>query len=311
MMSLRQRIQVAAVSVCGFGIMLSGIAVYVILQISLLGEGDAALRQQARSLAAMIEIERNDGIEVFHTEIQNAWQDVPFIITDDRGTLIARSIAAAHFAVPVLRNAVIQSCRLPGGTDARIGTWILSPVSEEIAAGPGDQSRTPASIHVITARSSEALDRAMRHLACVLAGVTVCAGILCVPIMGWILARALSPLNVLAQRIASLDDSTLSTRLASPIQLRELAPVIDRLNALLGRLNHAFMREKSLNAAIAHELRTPLAGLITTLVVCNGRQRSVTEYRVVVESCQAMAGQLQRLVEGLLLLVALIPASST
>ena len=47
----------------------------------------------------------------------------------------------------------------------------------------------------------------------------------------------------------------------------ELAPVVERLNDLLRRLETAFNRERGFTADVAHELRTPLTGVRTTIEV--------------------------------------------
>ena len=79
-------------------------------------------------------------------------------------------------------------------------------------------------------------------------------------LLSLLIRYGLAPLAELAHRIerrepASLDAVTLSRTPA------EIAPVVQALNGLFGRVHDALARERRFTAAAAHELRTPLAAL--------------------------------------------------
>ena len=84
--------------------------------------------------------------------------------------------------------------------------------------------------------------------------------------------------------------------------LHPRADVVGRLNDLLARLEAAMSREKSFTADVAHELRTPLAGLSSTLEVCASRPRESAEYQHVVARCLTITRGLESMVNNLLLL---------
>ncbi len=110
------------------------------------------------------------------------------------------------------------------------------------------------------------------------------------------------PIHQLAGEIGSLKETDLARRLDLSGVPTELSPVIEKLNGLLGRLDQSFSREKAFTADVAHELRTPLAGIQTTLEVCRTRPRDSAGYELAIDECRAMAHRLQSLVENLLLL---------
>jgi signal transduction histidine kinase len=86
---------------------------------------------------------------------------------------------------------------------------------------------------------------------------------------------------------------------------RELAPIRDRLQQTLDQLRAAFEREKQAAADISHELRTPVASMLTTVEVALRKPRSADEYRQTLEDCRGVARQMRHLVERLMALARL------
>jgi len=77
----------------------------------------------------------------------------------------------------------------------------------------------------------------------------------------WILTgRVLKPLRRTAASIAAKTPSDL-TLVDTAGQAREVLPIVQALNGVLGRLDAALQAERRFTADAAHELRTPLAGL--------------------------------------------------
>lgn len=84
--------------------------------------------------------------------------------------------------------------------------------------------------------------------------------------MLWITRRAGRPLHSLNQEMAQRSSADLT-----PVTLqglpRELQPLAQTLNQLMGRLNAALEAERNFTANSAHELRTPLAAVMAQLDV--------------------------------------------
>ena len=77
----------------------------------------------------------------------------------------------------------------------------------------------------------------------------------------WVLTgRVLRPLRQTASSIAAKTPDDL-TQVATAGQAREVLPIVQALNGVLGRLEAALQAERRFTADAAHELRTPLAGL--------------------------------------------------
>jgi heavy metal sensor kinase len=81
------------------------------------------------------------------------------------------------------------------------------------------------------------------------------------------------------------------------VELREVSTII---NAMLGRLEAAFQRERRFLADASHELRSPLANIRGTIEVALRRARSGDEYREALAVSLAEVERLSRLVNDLL-----------
>ncbi len=129
-------------------------------------------------------------------------------------------------------------------------------------------------------------------------------------LLAWLLGfivvgRGLSPLGQMADEIADLDEGDLAARLAIARMPIEVQRVGVRLNDLLAKLEAAFQRERSFTADVAHELRTPLAGMRATLEVALTRERDGSEYREALDDTLLLTKRQQSMVEQLLMLARL------
>jgi heavy metal sensor kinase len=77
----------------------------------------------------------------------------------------------------------------------------------------------------------------------------------------WLAAFALRPLTVLAADAREIDVRTLERRVPTRGVQDELEDVATAFNDTLGRLEHSVGEMRQFSAALAHELRTPLAAL--------------------------------------------------
>jgi two-component system heavy metal sensor histidine kinase CusS len=169
---------------------------------------------------------------------------------------------------------------------------------EEAHATPS----APPVIRVIAAQETTNIEAFLSRLRALLVAVGGLGALTVAGVLALVIRRSLRPLDDLARGIAGLSDDDLSSRVRVPVIPREMKPVVDQLNELLGRLEAAFLRERTFASDIAHELRTPLAGLRSTLEVTMSRARSESDYRETLEGLMVIVGRMQSMVETLLYL---------
>jgi signal transduction histidine kinase len=277
--------------------------------VSLVGEFDSATLAKAHAIASMTEfhggrlrVEDDGELQEFHPDFHRASNAEYFQIWTSDGKTMTRSDTLkdadlAQVDPKPMAKAVSVDVVLPDGRDGRQLVMPFEIHAEE------DESPNPApAVILAVARSRGELDRMLGRFRWLLALVCGCATIAMLGMTAIVIGRGLRPVNVVAGRISALGETNLSHRLADSDVPPELAPIVHRLNELLGRLNAAFEREKSFTADAAHELRTPLAGLEAALDVCAKKVRAPEKYAEVVTDCLAVVRGMHGMVENLLML---------
>jgi heavy metal sensor kinase len=129
-------------------------------------------------------------------------------------------------------------------------------------------------------------------------------GVLAVGLGGtwWIAVRALQPVKEIGATARRIAAGNLDERIAAPDAASELRELADVLNSTFARLEAAFAEQRNFTADASHELRTPIAALVTAMQGLLTRERSVEEYRETVEACLRTVQQMRQLTESLLAL---------
>jgi len=131
----------------------------------------------------------------------------------------------------------------------------------------------------------------------------VAGGIAAMIFMAWIAVRqGHAPLRRIIAQIHRISSDQLHTRISPeevPVELAELAV---SFNEMLDRIEESFRRLANFSADIAHELRTPVANLMTQTQVVLSGARSNEEYREILYSCLEEYERLAQMIGDMLFL---------
>ncbi|HSZ59345.1 MAG TPA: ATP-binding protein [Tepidisphaeraceae bacterium] len=140
----------------------------------------------------------------------------------------------------------------------------------------------------------------MEALAGSLAACGIAAGAAAALVARRIARLSLRPLNQTAAVIGTIDEANLDQRIEAEELPVELRPMAGRLNEMLERLSRAFEQRRRFLADASHELRTPVAAIITTMEVALRRPRTASELTETLETCLSEARHMRLLVQALL-----------
>jgi two-component system sensor histidine kinase QseC len=309
----------------------SGMLLYLLVHASMFSQFDTGLTEKALSLLRLME-DKDGRIKLKADELR-----LPEFVRHDRpdflqvwrddGTVLHRSPSLGE---DDLRQTAVSSTgptvaavTLPDGRPGRQAAIRFTssqerkkkepkhrkgpPGSPETASAAGkegpakhDLSRTEAPIVLVLARDTLDLDATLARFQFLLIVIGAAATLVSAGIMAWVVRRGLLPVNRLATQIEQVGEADLSIRMDLPKAPAEMLPVVQRINDMLERLQAAFAREKSFTSDVAHELRTPLAGLKSIIEVAHSRIRHPEEYREALGDCLAIADQMRTMVNNLL-----------
>ncbi|MGM3276211.1 sensor histidine kinase [Ralstonia sp. 24A2] len=117
--------------------------------------------------------------------------------------------------------------------------------------------------------------------------------------------RVFRAIDNVVKQARRIGDNNLDERLPHPGTSDDIGKLVDTLNDMLDRLEHAFDMQRRFTADASHELRSPLSRLRTELEVTLRRERSHEEYVETLHSCVEEVGRLTQMVEELLMLARL------
>ncbi len=328
--SLRSRLTASTALATTAVLVASGFAVYASVKGALLEEFDRSLEARAHGVASLFEHEFGE-LEIdlgdrLPEEFLTGDEPEYFQVWIAGGKSVARSPSLG--SVDLVRIAgttdvpVFRTHELPDGRAGRVCGLTFTPHDDFDPEDEEDRAdalrrfgtypppeefldAAPPSLVMTVARSTAEMDRVLSRIRGLLAAVTLSGAVIASLLQRHLVRRGLLPLQSLGASIGRIQAGDLATRLQFENLPRELSPIVTKLNDLLDRLEQAFVREKSFSSNVAHELRTPLAGLRSNLEVSLSRERSPREYREFLNTCLTVCEELQQMVESLLLLARL------
>ena len=150
-------------------------------------------------------------------------------------------------------------------------------------------------------RLESAIHRELHRLEWLLA-VGIVLGVLVAIASGYGLARrALRPVAMLTEAANDIRVTDLNHRLPTDFGVRdELTDLADTFNAMLGRLQASFERERRFRADAAHEMFTPLSATQSEIDVALRRPREASDYKQTLQTVRDHTRRMSGILDGLL-----------
>ena len=309
--SLRARLLLGTAASTAAILAVAGLALHAMMHRSLYAAFDRSLDDKARTLANMIEQEGEhvelDFLEAEPEEFRRSERPEYFQLwdCDEAGATVTRSDSLHGSdllpAAPTDSAAAVVPHTLPDGRPGRIVTMRFEPRFDP-------KERTPShrkTLALALARDTLNVEATLATLRSTMLGVGLIATAAALVVLALFVHLGLRPAKQLAHEIHGIDERRLSARLSADQAPAELRPIVARLNELLAKLEDAFAREKTMTANVAHELRTPLAGLRSMFEVALTRERDSAAYRQTIHDSLAVCREMHALVENLLVLARL------
>jgi signal transduction histidine kinase len=297
----RRLIAVIVISQLVLAIGLIDVAVFV-TRAQLRSAFDVALHGRAMSIAALVRYSEDDSHKlIFESDLvpPPLQQGVPdlYEVFADNHTLVARSPNwPAKVGVSPPRGKQWIATYAIHGIPYRALRLERVPVLDREGDAPSSD--------FLTVTYASPVDPVMRAVSEVFLYIVIGSLVLLVISGGfafWALRRSLRPLSALATSAGAI--STSNWELNPPeeaLETRELAPLTHAMTSMLEGLHQSFTQQREFLANAAHELKTPVAILKSTLQSLLQRSRTSDEYRAGLEEALDDMARLEKLLHSML-----------
>ena len=262
---------------------------------------DAGLHGRAMSIAALVRYSEDEHPTLIFEDdlvpppVEKQHPDLYQVTTGD-GRVLARSpnwpldLQAipkkdrqhANFAVDGIRYRAVRLENVP------------------VLDREGDAPSTDV-LTVTYAAPTDQMTRAIAHAAIYIAAGSGLLLLVTVALAVLGLRRGLRPLAELATSAASVNTSNWKLNPSeAAVSTTELAPLTQAMTAMLDGLHRAFTQQREFLANAAHELKTPVAILKSTLQSLLQRPRAAEEYRAGLEQALDDMARLEQLMHSML-----------
>ncbi len=284
----------------------TGIAVYVVVARALEGQFDRNLANRVQGLASIL-FQVEDVVDfAFSDELMPEYEreELPafFELRFDDGTLLERSNSAGETALEVPRPPTEVPVYWDGPLpDGRPGRFVAQRIEiHHVFPETGPDRPDARRLSIVVARGREELVAGERAILqqCVGAALLL-MGSLTVLILRSV-KRGLAPAHRVAAALDAIHVDDLPETLDFGPLPRELAPVGEKTQALVQRVDRALEQERRTAADIAHELRTPISELLTVSEVALREDRDPQAAHQALRTVRDVASRMGRSVSTLL-----------
>jgi signal transduction histidine kinase len=155
--------------------------------------------------------------------------------------------------------------------------------------------------YIVTATAIDAKGYAeLQNLQKTIIVLIVLAMVVCYAIGVIFSQRMLQPVRNITEKAHEITSTNLYLRIKTSQNKDEITELANTFNAMLNRLEASFESQKLFVSNISHEVRTPLAALITEIELCLSKERALQEYQKTLQNSLQDAYKMVKLSNDLL-----------
>jgi signal transduction histidine kinase len=265
----------------------------------LLSTLDTGIQSRATSIAALVRYAEDDSGKVYFDErlvpdsLDPGHPDLFAVWTENGGLLTRSKNWPAGLEVPPTGERYWKFKY--GHVHYRAVRLTRVPILDREADLPD------VTLTVVYAAPTAHLRQQVREAGVFIAGASLLLLIITGLLSLWGIRRGLLPLQELATQASLVSANQWKLHVPEDAeQISELRPLTESMTTMLARLERSFTQQKEFLGNAAHELKTPVAVLKSTLQSLLHRPRSSDEYRRGVEQSLEDLERLERLLQWML-----------
>jgi signal transduction histidine kinase len=268
----------------------AGAGLDAILYRSLLSGVDDATAARVRSIAEAL---RSDSLDDLNNALLTTDPRVVAIqlIAPD-GKVVERSGAAPETPLVPITEFDFKLRR--GMSDDAVRNDDMRVSGQRVHTASGDYT-------VLVGGGSEAVEATARTVALLLAGGAPIIIVVAATASYWLVRRSLKSVDAIRSQVAEISASDLAERVPVPTSRDEIAALAVTMNEMLARIEAGHLAQQRFLADASHELRSPLATIISGLEVTEAHPE-LLDAELAINTLLPEAHRMRTLIEDLFLL---------
>ncbi|MDT5145994.1 MAG: hypothetical protein QOC58_639 [Mycobacterium sp.] len=270
--------------------MFAGAGLVTVLYQSLMAGVDDAAAGRVRDVANALQSDAPDDLESDLFSIDQRVVAVQLIAPD--GTVMRRSGSAPNR--PLIPLTEFGPDLRRGIPDDAVPNDDMRVSGQRVGTRSGDYT-------VLVGGGSEAVETTARTVALMLASGAPIIIAVAAAASYWLVRRSLQSVDAIRSRVAEISTSDLAERVPVPANRDAISALAFTMNEMLARLEAGHRAQQRFLADASHELRSPLATIISGLEVAEAHPE-LLDAELVINTLLPEAHRMHRLIEDLLLL---------